>query len=295
MTLQSMTGFSRSQRSQGAWRLSWEIKSVNAKGLDLRLRTPSGFDALEQEARNRISKKLTRGACYATLTAQRESAAPEIRVNEAALASLQTAIAKLPTGGAIQPASLDGLLAIKGIVEIVESADSEETMALVHAAALDALDEAVDGIVAMRAVEGKALHDVLSQRLDVIAALTDAADACPGRKPDAVRARLELAVAALAQASAGLDPVRLHQEAILIAAKADVREELDRLKAHVAATRDLLASGKPVGRRLDFLAQEFGRESNTLCAKSNDPELTRLGMELRVEVEQFREQVQNVE
>lgn len=295
MTLQSMTGFSRSQRSHGAWRLSWEIKSVNAKGLDLRLRTPSGFDALEQEARNRISKKLTRGACYATLTAQRESAAPEIRVNEAALASLRAAIAKLPTGGAIQPASLDGLLAIKGIVEIVESADSEETMALVHAAALDALDEAVHSIVAMRAVEGKALHDVLSQRLDVIAALTDAADLCPGRKPDAVRARLELAVAALAQASAGLDPVRLHQEAILIAAKADVREELDRLKAHVNATRDLLASGKPVGRRLDFLAQEFGRESNTLCAKSNDPELTRLGMELRVEVEQFREQVQNVE
>lgn len=290
-----MTGFSRSQRSHGAWRLSWEIKSVNAKGLDLRLRTPSGFDALEQEARNRISKKLTRGACYATLTAQRESAAPEIRVNEAALTSLLNAVAKVPVGGNVQPASLDGLLAIKGIVEIVESADSEETMAQVHAAALDALDEAVDGIVAMRAVEGKSLHDVLSQRLDVIAALTDSSDACPGRKPDAVRARLELAVAALAQASAGLDPVRLHQEAILIAAKADVREELDRLKAHVAATRDLLASGKPVGRRLDFLAQEFGRESNTLCAKSNDPELTRLGMELRVEVEQFREQVQNVE
>ena len=290
-----MTGFSRSQRSQGAWRLSWEIKSVNAKGLDLRLRTPSGFDALEQEARNRISKRLTRGACYATLTAQRESAAPEIRINEAALTSLQNAIAKLPMGGNVRPASLDGLLALKGIVEIVESADSEETMALVHAAALDALDEAVDGIVAMRAIEGKALHDVLSQRLDVIAAHTEAADACPGRKTDAVRARLELAVATLSQTSAGLDPVRLHQEAILIAAKADVREELDRLKAHVAATRDLLASGKPVGRRLDFLAQEFGRESNTLCAKSNDPELTRLGMELRVEVEQFREQVQNVE
>lgn len=295
MTLQSMTGFSRSQRSQGAWRLSWEIKSVNAKGLDLRLRTPGGFDALEQEARSRISKKLTRGACYATLTAQRESAAPDIRINEAALASLLAAIAKLPAGDNVQPASLDGLLGIKGVVEIVESADTEETMALVQAAALNALDEAVDDIVAMRAVEGRALHDVLSQRLDVIAALTEAADACPGRKPDAVRARLELAVASLAQASSSLDPVRLHQEAILIAAKADVREELDRLKAHVAATRDLLASGKPVGRRLDFLAQEFGRESNTLCAKSNDPELTRLGMELRVEVEQFREQVQNVE
>lgn len=295
MTLQSMTGFARSQRSQGAWRLSWEIKSVNSKGLDLRLRTPAGFDALEQEARNRIARKLTRGACYATLTAQRESAAPEIRINEPALSQLREAIAKLPAGGAIQPASLDGLLAIKGIVEIVESADSDEAMALVHAAALEALDDALDGIVAMRAAEGRALHDVLSIRLDAIARLTEAADACPGRKPEAVRARLEQSVAALAQTAAGLDPVRLHQEAILLAAKADVREELDRLAVHVAAARELIASGKPVGRRLDFLAQELGRESNTLCAKSNDPELTRLGMELRVEVEQLREQVQNVE
>jgi uncharacterized protein (TIGR00255 family) len=290
-----MTGFARSQRSQGAWRLSWEIKSVNAKGLDLRLRTPPGFDAMEQEARSRIGKRLTRGACYATLTAQRESAAPEIRVNEAALAGLQAAIARLPASGGVQPASLDGLLAIKGVVEIIESADPDEVMAQVHATALEALDEALDGLIAMRNVEGKSLHAILSQRLDAVAALTDAADSCPGRKPEAVRTRLEQSVASLVQASAGLDPVRLHQEAILIAAKADVREELDRLRAHVAAARDLVASGKPVGRRLDFLAQELGRESNTLCAKSNDPELTRLGMELRVEVEQFREQVQNVE
>lgn len=295
MSLQSMTGFARSQRSQGAWRLSWEIKSVNAKGLDLRLRTPPGFDAMEQEARTRIARKLTRGACYATLTAQRESSAPEIRLNVAALASLQDALSSLPQRSGVQSASLDGLLSIKGIVEIIESADSDETMAGVHAAALDALDEAVDGLVAMRAVEGKSLHAVLSQRLEAIAQLTEAADACPGRKPEAVRARLEQSVAALAQTSGALDPARLHQEAILLAAKADIREELDRLKAHVAATRDLLASGKPVGRRLDFLAQEFGREANTLCAKSNDPELTRIGMELRVEVEQFREQVQNVE
>lgn len=295
MSLHSMTGFARSQSVQGAWRLAWEIKSVNAKGLDLRLRTPPGFDALEQEARNRIGRRLTRGACYATLTAQRETAAPEIRVNEAALATLREAIGKLPASENIRPASLDGLLAIKGVVEIIERADPDDVMAQVQAAALAALDEALNGIVAMRGVEGKALHEVLSQRLDSIARLAEAADATPGRKPDAVRERLEQSVAALLQSSAGLDPVRLHQEAILIAAKADVREELDRLKAHVAAARELVASGKPVGRRLDFLAQELGREANTLCAKSNDPELTRLGMELRVEVEQFREQVQNVE
>lgn len=295
MSLHSMTGFARSQRSQGAWRLAWEIKSVNAKGLDLRLRAPSGFDAIEQDVRARISAKLTRGAVYATLTAQRETAAPEIRINEAALASLREAIDRLPASANVRPASLDGLLAIKGVVEITESADTDEAIAQVHAAALVALDEAIAGIAAMRASEGRALQAVLSQRLDAIAQLTGAADACPGRKPDAVRARLEQSLAALVQTSAGLDPARLHQEAILIAAKADVREELDRLKAHVAAARELIASGKPVGRRLDFLAQELGRESNTLCAKSNDPELTRLGMELRVEVEQFREQVQNVE
>jgi uncharacterized protein (TIGR00255 family) len=147
----------------------------------------------------------------------------------------------------------------------------------------------------MRASEGAALAEVLTRRLDTLAHLAEAADACPGRKPEAVRERLAQSIATLAAASSALDPVRLHQEAILIAAKADIREELDRLKAHVAAARELVASGKPVGRRLDFLAQELGRESNTLCAKSNDAELTRIGMELRVEVEQFREQVQNIE
>jgi len=295
MTLHSMTGFARSQRAQDGWRLAWEIKSVNAKGLDLRLRTPTGFDALEADARARAASVLSRGAIYATLTAQREAAAPEIRINEAALAGLRAALAGISTHDNLRPASLDGLLAIKGVVEIVESVDSEETMARVHAAALDTLDEALGALAAMRAGEGKALGEVLTRRLDAMETLVAAAEACPGRRPEAVRARLEQSLANLLGASPALDPVRLHQEAILMAAKADVREELDRLVAHVRAACDLLASGKPVGRRLDFLAQELGREANTLCAKSNDPELTRLGMELRVEIEQFREQVQNLE
>jgi uncharacterized protein (TIGR00255 family) len=295
MTLHSMTGFARSQRAQDGWRLAWEIKSVNAKGLDLRLRTPPGFDALEAEARARAGAVLSRGAIYATLTAQREAAAPEIRVNEAALAGLRAALARISTDDNLRPASLDGLLAIKGVVEIVESVDSEETMARVHAAALGALDEALVALGAMRAGEGRALGEVLTRRLDAMETLIAASEACPGRRPEAVRTRLEQSLANLLGASPALDPVRLHQEAILMAAKADVREELDRLVAHVRAARDLLASGKPVGRRLDFLAQELGREANTLCAKSNDPELTRLGMELRVEIEQFREQVQNLE
>ncbi len=295
MSLQSMTGFARSQSAPPPWRLAWEIKTVNAKGLDLRLRVPAGFDVIEPEVRARLSSRLTRGACYATLTAQRDAGAPDVRVNEAALSALRAALARVPLDANLQPASLDGLLAVRGIVEVVDSVDDEATMAKVFAAALTSLDEAITALVAMRASEGAALAEVLTRRLDTLAHLAQAADACPGRKPEAVRERLAQSVATLVGASSALDPVRLHQEAILLAAKADIREELDRLKAHVAAARELVASGKPAGRRLDFLAQELGREANTLCAKSNDAELTRIGMELRVEVEQFREQVQNIE
>ena len=293
--LQSMTGFARAQTASSHWRLAWELKTVNAKGLDLRLRLPPGFDAIEQDVRARISGQIARGACYATLTAQREAGAPEVRVNEAAIAALTQALARVPTSANLRPASLDGLLGVRGIVEVIESVDDEAAMAAIFAAVLSSLGIALADLLAMRAREGGALEVILGQRLSAMAQLVDAAESCPGRRPEAVRARLAQSVAALIEASATLDQTRLHQEAILLAAKADVREELDRLKAHVAAVHELLASGKPVGRRLDFLAQELGREANTLCAKSNDPELTRLGMELRVEIEQFREQVQNVE
>lgn len=290
-----MTGFARAQSAGAHWRLSWEIKSVNAKGLDLRLRLPPGFDAIEPDVRARISSQIARGACYATLTAQREAGAPEVRVNEAAIAALMQALDRMPASATIRPASLDGLLAIRGIVEVIESVDDEAAMAATFAAALSSLDDGVADLLAMRAREGGALQAILGQRLAAMADLVEAAEACPGRRPEAVRARLAQSIAALIEASVTLDQARLHQEAILLAARADVREELDRLKAHVAAVHELLVTGKPVGRRLDFLAQELAREANTLCAKSNDPELTRLGMELRVEIEQFREQVQNVE
>jgi uncharacterized protein (TIGR00255 family) len=187
------------------------------------------------------------------------------------------------------------LLAVRGVVEVAEQADDEAALAALSAAVLKGLDEALDHLVAARVAEGAALHEVLSARVARIDELTQAAENAPGRKPEAVRARLQQAVDALTGASPALDSARLHQEAILLAAKADVREELDRLKTHIVAARDLLASDQPVGRRLDFLAQEFSREANTLCAKSNDPALTAIGMDLRVEIEQFREQVQNIE
>ena len=190
---------------------------------------------------------------------------------------------------------MDGVLAVRGVVEIVEAADDEASFAAVCAGALDSLDSAIAALVASRRAEGAALTAILSERLEAIATLTQAADDNPARKPDAVRARLAASLAALTQSARGFDENRLYQEAILIAAKADIREELDRLKTHVAAARALIGEGGPVGRRLDFLAQELGREANTLCAKANDVSLTAQGLELRVQIEQLREQVQNIE
>lgn len=295
MALKSMTGFARSSGALAPWRWNWEIKAVNARGLDLRVRTPPGFDAIEAEARARLGAVLTRGTCYATLTAQREHAAPEIRINEAALLSLTEAVARLPKSDAVQPASLDGLLSVRGIVEIVDAADDTDVIATVGKAMLASLDEAAAALVAMRAQEGEALARVLGDQLARLTALTRAAEDNPGRKPEAVRARLAQIVNELVTASTALDPARLHQEAVMLAAKADVREELDRLGTHLVATGELVAKGGPVGRRLDFLAQEMAREANTLCSKSNDKDLTAAGMELRAIIEQFREQVQNIE
>jgi uncharacterized protein (TIGR00255 family) len=184
---------------------------------------------------------------------------------------------------------------VRGVVEADEADEDETELTAVAEAILKTLDQAIAALVAARRAEGAALGAVLAERLDGIAALTQAADDNPARKPEAVRARLAANIADLLGSSRGFDEARLHQEAILLAAKADIREELDRLKAHVAAARALLAQGGAVGRRLDFLAQEFGREANTLCAKANDVSLTRQGLELRAQIEQLREQAQNVE
>jgi uncharacterized protein (TIGR00255 family) len=295
MTIKSMTGYSRAAGQRGPWRWAWEIKTVNSKGLDSRLRVPPAFDAIEADARARIAGRISRGACQATLSAQRDASPIEVRVNETALRGLMDIVARLPTPVGMGPPSLDGLLALRGMVDVVEAAEDQAELVAIGKAALVDLDRGLEELVAMRASEGAALAIVMSTRVERIAELTQAAEDCPGRKPDAVRARLTKAIETLVGASAGLDPARLHQEALLLAAKADIREELDRLHAHVGAARELLASDQPVGRKLDFLAQELGREANTLCAKSNDPALTNIGMELRVEIEQFREQAQNIE
>lgn len=295
MTISSMTGFARARIEAAPWRFAWEIKTVNAKGLDLRLRVPPGFDAVEIAARARLGAGLARGSCFASLVAQRDDDAASVRVNRKTLDALLAAVAEAPLPDGLRPASLDGLLSIKGVIETTEPEETETSRAARDGAALAALDDALLALLAARREEGAALSGFLTQRLDAVERLAASADQLPARAPESIRARLAEQIAALVGASAALDPQRLHQEAVLLAVKADIREEIDRLKAHVASARALLAGGGPIGRRLDFLAQEMSRETNTLCAKSNDAGLTAIGLELKVEVEQWREQAQNVE
>jgi uncharacterized protein (TIGR00255 family) len=295
MTLSSMTGFARSQGLSAPYTWAWEVKSVNAKSLDLRLRLPPGWDAIEVPVRARAADKLARGALQAALSIAREGVAPIVRVNEGVLEAVLKAMQSLAARVAAEPARLDGILGVKGVIEVVDAQEREDERREAEAAVLAGFESALAGLAQMRRHEGEALGRVLGERLSEVAALIARADAAPGRRPEAIRQRLSEQVATLLDNSTRLDADRLYQEAILLAAKADVREELDRLKAHVEQARKLIAGGGAIGRRLDFLAQELNREANTLCAKSNDVELTNIGLELKTVVEQFREQVQNLE
>jgi uncharacterized protein (TIGR00255 family) len=295
MSIASMTGFAREAGVTGSYQWAWELKTVNGRGLEVRVRTPSGLDAVGEEARGKILKALTRGQGQLNLSLSKASATPKLRVNQDVLQSLLSAIGDLSLPDNVKPASLDGLLSVRGVVELDDdAADPSQDEGLVETlrAGIGAL---ITSLKAARLKEGQALAAVLGQQLDVVSRLVDEAEAAPARQPDAIRTRLEAQIAELLDGKANLDPARLHQEAVLIAARADIREELDRLRAHVDAARGLLQEGGSVGRRLDFLAQEFGREANTLCAKANDVSLSRIGLELKAVIEQFREQVQNVE
>jgi uncharacterized protein (TIGR00255 family) len=294
MALSSMTGFARADGISGNYAWGWELKSVNAKGLELRLRIPPGWDATEAVVRAR-AKPLVRGTVYANLSVRREGLAPTVRVNEAVLASVMSTMRTVASHIDARPPTLDGILAIKGVIEVIEEDEREDERAAAEAAVLAGFDGALTALLGMRRHEGGALEAILLTRLDELAALAARADAAPGRRPEAIRKRLGEQIQALLETSNRFDADRLHQEAILIATKADVREELDRLAAHIGQARRLIGEGGAVGRRLDFLAQELNREVNTLCAKSNDVELTTIGLELKTVVEQFREQVQNLE
>jgi uncharacterized protein (TIGR00255 family) len=290
-----MTGFARSHGASGPYVFEWELKSVNAKGFDFRMRLPPGWDDIEPPVRKRAAEVLSRGTVYANLTVKRANAVSAIQINQDVLASVLKVASEIAGKVDAVAPSIDGLLGIKGVIEVVEPEADEAEEKAARAAVETAFGEALKSLIEMRKREGASLGAVLAQRLDELEALAKQAETAPGRKPDAIKARLAEQIAALLDTSDRFDPDRLHQEAIMMATKADIREELDRIASHIAQSREMLAKGGAVGRRLDFLAQEFNREVNTCCSKSIDLELTNAGLAMKNVVEQFREQVQNLE
>ncbi len=290
-----MTGFARADGALGAVSWHWELKSVNGRGLDVRCRMPQGLEALEQKARAAVSAKLARGNCQLSLNLVREQDGRAIRINHDVLDALVAAANDLKGKVEAEAPTLDGLLALKGVVEIAEPEETDEERDALTEAILASLKTTLDDLVQARAQEGSKLHNLLAGQIDQVETLTDQARKSPVRDAEAIKTRLTEQVAKLLESTSALDPDRLHQEAVLLAAKADIQEELDRLDAHVAAARDLLAGDGPHGRKLDFLTQEFNREANTLCSKANDTSLTSLGLEMKAVIDQMKEQVQNIE
>lgn len=294
-SLQSMTGFARSEGTSGRNRFAWELRSVNGKGLDMRLRLPSGVDRLEQDVRKRISERFSRGNLQVALSLSTDDAKVEAVLNRDALAAVMALRAELGDLVNSAPLRLDTLLGIRGLVEIREAEDDEQAVTARDAAILNCLGDALFKLEEMREHEGSALRDILTRHVDRIAELTTLVEKDPSRSPEEIAKKLSTQLAALMAEAPTLDRDRLYGEAALLATRADLREEIDRLKAHVVAARELLQTGGPAGRRLDFLAQEFNRESNTICSKSNAAAVTAAGLELKVVIDQFREQVQNLE
>jgi uncharacterized protein (TIGR00255 family) len=256
---------------------------------------PSGLEGLEIKARSLALEALGRGNCTLNLTLRRETGELAIRLNEAALVQALAAAERAQALTHKEAPNLDTLLAMRGVVEVVEGEESEEAHAKLEAALLKGLGTALDQLVAARNAEGARLAAVMAIQLDQIASLVERAASAAGRQPEAILLRLTEQVKRLIETGAGLDPERLHQEALLLAAKSDIQEELDRLRSHVTAAKELLAQDQPVGRRLEFLTQEFNREANTLCSKASDIEISRAGLELKSVIDQLREQVQNIE
>jgi len=296
MAVQSMTGFARAAAEHDGASITWEMRSVNGKGLEARLRLPPGLERVEQAAKQSIQKRFARGNIQASLAVARSGPAARPVVNEAFLEEAAALAQRLQERFGCAPASADGLLALRGVLEIPELADDEDARVSLDAAILATLDEALADLEQSRRSEGVALAAILLGHVAAIEALVLRAEADPSRDPAVIRERIAAQIRLLMDTpGATLDESRLHMEALILATKADIREEIDRLKAHVDAARGMIAAGGAIGRRLDFLAQEFNRESNTLCSKSNATAVTAIGLELKVVVDQFREQLQNLE
>ena len=291
MALASMTGYARAAGDQAGRSFVWEARSVNGKGLDARLRLPPGWEVLDQPVREAIAARFKRGNISLGLQLERRVGPASLQVNE----DLLDALCDLCRARGAEP-DISQLLQVRGVLQ-----DVSEDMPDPHAepelrtAVLETVQDALDQLAEMRLAEGQRIAVMLHDRLGEIETLTEEAVGTAALRPDAVRIRMEEQLTALLQARAPVADDRLAAELAMLAVKADVREEVDRLSAHIEAARALIEEGGPVGRKLDFLSQEFNRESNTLCSKSGDVALTRIGLALKAAVDQFREQVQNVE
>jgi uncharacterized protein (TIGR00255 family) len=293
MSLSGMTGFGRAEGALGAWSWAVEARSVNGRNLEVRFRGPPGFEGLERAAREGAQSRFQRGQLTVGLQAKRSEGAGAVRLNLEQLERYLAAGAPYLERGQAGPPSLDGLLALRGVIEAADSVEDPEAQAALEAAMAASIGLALDGLATARAAEGRALEGVLGGLVDQIGHLTAKASALAEGQPLIIKARFEKRLTELAGEAATEE--RILQEAAAMAVKADVQEELDRLRGHVDAARELLAADGAVGRRLDFLTQEFMREANTLCSKSASGALTAVGLDLKASIEQFREQVQNVE
>jgi uncharacterized protein (TIGR00255 family) len=293
MSLISMTGFGRGNGNFQGQNWVWELRSVNGRALDVRVRLPSGWDGLEAECKSSISKTLTRGSINATLSLS-SNAGEALRINQEILTHYLKLSADLQRDHALAAPTTAELLGLRGVVETGASLD-DDALATLRSALLAGLSAAVQELQASRAAEGSRLQTILSGVIDRIEAICREAESLAAGQSEAQRAKLADRLDELLAGRGGVDPARLEQEVALLALKSDVREELDRLDGHIAAARALFAKPEAVGRAFDFLAQEFNREANTLCSKAAVPALTRLGLDLKAAIDQLREQVQNVE
>lgn len=298
--IRSMTAFASRTGALGAHGWAWEIRSVNGRGLDLRLRLPDGIEGLEAELRKRLSARLARGNVTVNLRLRREDAAQPMTLDAEVLAGVLQALEDVQTRAMEmgitlgQPTAAD-VLAQRGVLRQDGGEDTPEASAALRTALLTGFDALLEDFEAMRGAEGGALTAALTERVDAIADLTGRAERAAADRAEATRASLRANLARILEETADVPEDRLAQELALIAVKADVSEEIDRLRAHVTAARALLGSAEPVGRKLDFLTQEFNREANTLCSKAGAAALTAIGLDLKAVIDQLREQVQNVE
>jgi len=293
VSLSGMTGFGRAEGALGAWSWAVEVRSVNGRNLEVRFRGPPGFEGLERAAREGAQGRFQRGQLTVGVQAKRAEGAGAVRLNLEQLERYLAAGAPYVAAGQAAPPRLDGLLSLKGVIEAADAVEDPEAQTALEAAMAASVAAALDGLAVARAEEGRALSGVLGGLVDHIGTLTAKSSALAQGQPAIIKARFEKRLTELAGEAATEE--RILQEAAAMAVKADVQEELDRLRGHVSAAHDLLAADGAVGRRLDFLTQEFMREANTLCSKSASGALTSVGLDLKATIEQFREQVQNVE